>query len=367
MSKEQHIRFQPENDLFLSTLKARINAYFDSTATSKYANTRFYAKALFMAAVYFTLYFGVLIFSPSVGSYIAYIALGPLAILMGLNMAHDAAHGAISANSQINKLFLHTFDLLGANSYIWKNRHVFSHHSYPNILNQDADLKQTPLVRIFPSDDIRKPQRFQHIYMPFLYMLYTLNWLVVRDFQDFKKESIGSFKHTRITTSERLKLYGFKAFYFGYILIIPMLYSGFDWWQVLIGYLLMNAAAGFTITLALVPAHVASTSHFPLPDADGVMPHSWSRHQMVTTTDYATDSPTINFIMGGFNHHIVHHLFPKICHVHYEELTPIVKQTAEEFGITYNYESSLLNAYASHFTLLKRNGWEAYKTSLELE
>ena len=102
MSKEQHIRFQPENDLFLSTLKARINAYFDSTATSKYANTRFYAKALFMAAVYFTLYFGVLIFSPSVGSYIAYIALGPLAILMGLNMAH----GAISANSQINKLFL---------------------------------------------------------------------------------------------------------------------------------------------------------------------------------------------------------------------------------------------------------------------
>lgn len=367
MSREQHIRFQPENDLFLSTLKTRINAYFERTAKTKYANTRFYAKAFFLISTYLTLYLIAILFSTSAGSFIAYIALGPLAILLGLNIAHDAAHGAISANSKVNKIFLHTFDFLGANSYIWRNRHVFSHHSYPNILNQDADLKQTPLVRIFPTDEIRKTQRLQHIYMPFLYMLYTLNWLVVRDFQDFKKDRIGSYKNTRISTTEMIKLYSFKVFYFAYIVIIPMVYSDFEWWQILVGYLLMNAAAGFTITLALVPAHVASTSHFPLPNADGNMPHSWSRHQMLTTTDYATDSILINMIMGGFNHHIIHHLFPKICHVHYEQLTPLLKQTAKEFGVNYNYESSLLNAYASHFALLKRNGWDTYKSTLELE
>jgi linoleoyl-CoA desaturase len=108
----------------------------------------------------------------------------------------------------------------------------------------------------------------------------------------------------------------------------------------------------------LVPAHVASTSEFPLPDENGLMPHSWSHHQLLTTTDYATNNPIINWLMGGFNHHIAHHLFPKINHVHYGNITPIVKQTAEEFHLPYNYERSLYNAYISHFNLLRNNGWK---------
>jgi len=127
MNNEQHIRFQPENDLFLHTLKTRINTYFENTATSKYANSYFYAKATLLVITYFTLYFIALRSTPTALSYIAYIALGPLAIVMELNIAHDAAHGAISASPKINKVFLYTFDLLGANSFIWRNRHVFYH------------------------------------------------------------------------------------------------------------------------------------------------------------------------------------------------------------------------------------------------
>ena len=366
MTQEQTIRFQPENDLFLATLKKRIDDYFTRAKVSRFANVSFYAKGIILIVSYFSLYFLTLFAEPSTVVYIGYVLMGPIAIFMGLNIAHDAAHGAISNRPIVNKLFLLTFDILGANSYIWRNRHVFSHHSYPNILNQDADLKQTPLVRIFPNDELLKTQRYQHLYMPFLYMLYTLNWLVVRDFQDFKRDRIGSFRNTDTTKTEVAKLFGFKAFYFSYVLLIPVLFSGFNWWQILLGYLLMNAAAGITITLALVPAHVASTSNFPLPDDTGLMPHSWSRNQLLATTDYATSSPIISWLMGGFNHHIIHHLFPKICHVHYKKLTPLVRQTAKEFGIAYNYESSLLNAYISHFSLLKQNGWEAYKNTLEI-
>ncbi len=366
MTNENNIRYQPETDLFFATLKKRIDGYFEHTQVSKYANTTFYIKAGLLTIAYFACYFFTLYSNPSTAVYLCYIAMGPIAIFMGLNIAHDAAHGAISPKPSVNKALLLTFDLLGANSYIWRNRHVFSHHSYPNILNQDADLKQTPLVRIFPSDRLLKTQRYQHVYMPLLYMLYTLNWLVVRDFQDFRKDRIGSFRNNQINKTEVFKLLGFKLLYFSYILIIPMVFSGFFWWQIVLGYLLMNAAAGITITLALVPAHVASTSHFPLPDNTGLMPHSWSRHQLLTTTDYATSSPIINWLMGGFNHHIIHHLFPKICHVHYKKLTPLIKETAAEFGITYNYENSLLNAYVSHFKLLRKNGWDAFKTSIEL-
>ena len=64
----------------------------------------------------------------------------------------------------------------------------------------------------------------------------------------------------------------------------------------------------------------------------------------------------LNFFFGGFNHHVAHHLFPSINHTHCTAITPIIKQTAQEFGLQYNHEDSFFNAYLSHFRLLKNNG-----------
>jgi linoleoyl-CoA desaturase len=350
------ITYPKEPDAFYNTLKQRVYKHLEEKGKSRFANRHFYIKALVLFFFYVLCYSLTLTLQDSNLALLFYVLMGPLAILMGLNIAHDAAHGVASANPRINKLLLLTFDILGANSYMWRNRHIHSHHSYPNILHQDADLKQNAAVRIFPHDKLRKAHRFQHFYTPFLYLVYTLNWLLHRDFADFTKKQIGSFKNKRTPKAEIFKLVFFKLVYFSYILLLPLMFSNLSVGQVITGYLVMNALAGITITLALVPAHVASTSHFPLPNEDGVMPHSWSRHQMLTTTDYATDNLVINWMMGGFNHHIVHHLFPNISQVHYKELTAILKETAKEFNIPYNYEKSIINAYLSHFKLLKNNG-----------
>jgi linoleoyl-CoA desaturase len=39
--------------------------------------------------------------------------------------------------------------------------------------------------------------------------------------------------------------------------------------------------------------------------------------------------------VGGLNFQIEHHLFSTIYHFHYPEISEIVKNTAEEFGIPY--------------------------------
>jgi linoleoyl-CoA desaturase len=132
--------------------------------------------------------------------------------------------------------------------------------------------------------------------------------------------------------------------------------------MVLLAFVLMNFSASLLITLALIPSHVAENSNFPLPDENGVMPTSWAYHQLATVIDFATGNWFLNFFFGGFNHHIAHHLFPNICHVHYVHVTPIIKQTAEEFELTYNHEDSFLNAYASHFRLLRNNGVKALES-----
>jgi linoleoyl-CoA desaturase len=282
--------------------------------------------------------------------------MGPLAILIGINVAHDAAHASISRFPIVNRCFLFLFDLLGANSYMWKNRHVFSHHSFPNILNEDADLKQNPLVRIFPNDTLRKIHRYQYIYAPLMYLFYTINWLFFRDFQDFKAKKIGSLEQHRPRQIEWLKLVAFKVGYSMTMLVIPIFYSSLSTGHFILGFLCMNFAASCTITLALIPSHVAEHSRFPLPDESGRMPYSWSHHQVLTVIDFATENTVLNHLFGGFNHHVTHHLFPEINHVHYTKLTPIIAQTAAEFHLEYRHESRFINAYLAHFRLLKNNG-----------
>ena len=83
---------------------------------------------------------------------------------------------------------------------------------------------------------------------------------------------------------------------------------------------------------------------------------AWADLQMHTTANFATKNKLVNFLSGGLNFQIEHHLFPTICHVHYPEISEIVKSTAEEFGIPYLENKTFSNAIASHFSTLKRFG-----------
>ena len=84
----------------------------------------------------------------------------------------------------------------------------------------------------------------------------------------------------------------------------------------------------------------------------------------ILTCSKATKNPLLNLLFGGFNHHVTHHLFLSICHIHYPKLTPIIAQTCQEFGLEYRHESSFLNAYFAHYRLLKNNGTPLSLTDL---
>lgn len=350
------VHYPPESDLFFQTVRTRVDNYFIDSKKRKFATRFFFFKAFLLISIYIGLYLGIFFLAQGNLKVLCMILMGPFAILIGINVAHDAAHGNISSKKWVNQTFLFCFDLLGTNSYIWKKRHVFSHHVFPNILNKDADLKQNPMVRIFPNDEVKKIHRYQFIYAPFLYLLYTINWLFFRDYKDFFASEIGSLKLSSHSNLEFGKLLFFKLFYISYIFVFPLMFAHFSWSMLLVGFLGMNFTASLLITLALIPSHVAENSLFLLPDENGIMPHSWSHHQVLSVIDFATGNWFLNFFFGGFNHHVTHHLFPNINHVHSVYLTPIIKQTAAEFQLQYNHENSFLNAYISHYKLLKNNG-----------
>ncbi|HEY6902113.1 MAG TPA: fatty acid desaturase, partial [Puia sp.] len=156
-------------------------------------------KAFLYPLLYFSVYAAALIAGKNpIVLYGCYVMLGLLLVINFLNLIHDAVHGVLFTNRRWNAVYVRFFDLLGANSYVWAVRHTRLHHNYPNILGWDSDVEQSPLARIFPHGAYSRIHKYQHIYLPFLYPLYLLNWLLIRDFKDFFNKQKPVWKVTTI-------------------------------------------------------------------------------------------------------------------------------------------------------------------------
>jgi linoleoyl-CoA desaturase len=355
--------FAPEKSDFFKELKSKVDAHFEQKNSSVFGNRKMKIKLAIMFTIYLLAYASVFIYGENTTMlYFLYAFLGGWSVLLGLNIGHDAAHGAIFKRPKANKRLLFIFEILGTNSYNWVNRHLGAHHVYPNVMNYDSDIQQTSVVKIFPKDTHRKYHVFQFIYMPLIYMLYILRWVVYRDFKDAKSKRIGVYDNSNYPVKEILKMVLFKVLYLTQMIVIPALLMDLTFMTTIWAFLLLTVFGSLVITLVLLSTHVGEDANFPEPNAQNALPHSWSYHQVITAADFGTESHTINLLFGGFNHHVIHHLFPHICHIHYPDLTPLLIETAEKYGLEYRSKKYLFAAVLSHFKLLKRNAQYSYQT-----
>lgn len=358
MKAENHpIRFLPEENDFLSDLRNEIKEYFAQSDKHPYGDLRMHLKVVVMFGVYFGLYAAMLLGSSSISALVCWYALiGVWGVFLGLNVGHDAAHHALFKTRKYNRWFLHVFDLLGTNSFNWKNRHVGAHHLYPNIMDYDSDIQQSNVVKIFPNDRHQSYHRLQWLYMPLVYMIYIFRWIVYRDFKDVFSHKIGGFQNAPYPKWEVAKMVLFKLFYVGYMVVLPWMILEHSIQVMVAAFFLLTVTASLTITMVLLSTHVGEHANFPEPNEHGVMPHSWSIHHMKTAGDFSTQSKLVTFLFGGFNHHVIHHLFQHICHIHYPDLTLILQKVARKHGVEYRSEKHMFSAMYSHFKLLYNNG-----------
>jgi len=352
----KNLRFKnDEADMhFFKTLQERVNAYFAQNNLAKTANNSAKIKAVLLLSAYMLAFISVFFAQSLFFLYAMYALMGNLTIFVALNIAHDAAHQTFSSSRRINKLLLYTFDFLGASGYMWQLKHVHSHHPHVNIPNMDGDIKQSNLVRIFPNAPYFSFHRYQHIYMPVLYALYTLIWLLFRDFKDYFYTDISGKPDISHSKKQYARLLIGKSIFIGRMIVLPYIVLSFSFWQIIGAFILFHVCASYTVALALISAHVGEHSVYPMPNNNGQMSQSWVRHQIVSTCDFATDNRLISHLFGGFNHHVIHHLFPNICHIHYPPLTKILVKTCEEYNMPYRANSSLWQAVASHWKFLKK-------------
>lgn len=342
---------------FARDLKQEVNSYFEKHNLSKNANAQMVAKTIILLTTYFGAY--GLIISGNLGIW----GMAILCFVMGIGMAgigfsvsHDALHGAYSSNKYINQLLGYTFDLMGANSYIWKITHNIIHHTYTNIYEHDEDLEVAEFIRLSPNAEHKTIHRFQHILAFFAYGFATLFWAFIKDYKYFFQSSLGPYENKSHPVKEWVILFITKICYYGYMLVIPYMVLSITWWQLAIGFLIVHFTAGIILGVIFQLAHVVEGTEHPTENEEGNIENAWMIHQLETTSDFAHDNKLLCWYIGGLNYQIEHHLFPGICSIHYPKISSIVREKAEEYDIPYNYHETLGTAVKSHYQTLKEFG-----------
>ncbi len=345
---------------FIAELRAAVARWFAERKRSDKASLAMVAKTALLVGTLVTCY--ALLLSNALNGWESLGLVGVMGVVMagiGFGVAHDALHGAYATRPWLNTLIGGSFDLLGANSYMWKITHNVIHHTYTNIHGVDEDLAVSPLLRLSPEAPWRPVHRYQHLYAFATYSLSTLFWVFVKDFKYFLQRDLGPLRDRTHSAGAVTWLIVSKIAYVAYALVIPLLLIHRPWWQILAGFVIVHLIAGTILGVVFQLAHVVEGTQHPVPDAAGVMEHTWAVHEMRTTSNFARGNRLVSWYVGGLNHQIEHHLFPRVCSVHYPALSAIVREVAGRHCVPYNEHATLRGAIASHYRTLRQFGRNA--------
>ena len=333
--------------------------YFRESKISKFATPSLKFKAVILLGTFFGAYAVIMFSGASVWTLLLpAVVMGIAKAGIGMGLMHDANHGSFSKNKTVNKIFGHTADILGVSSSNWINQHNRLHHTYTNIFEHDEDVHGKGLFRFTKDAPRNKMHKFQHVYWAFFYGFLTLGWFFAdfTKYKEYRRKGLNKAQGMQI-----VKEYGemviFKLIFITYMLVLPMIFLDIAFWQVLIGFFVVEFVAGWILAVIFSLAHVVDK--FDLSNHDkfsGTTDDEWTVHQIHNTFDFAVKNKALTWYCGGLNYQVIHHLFPNISHAHYPKLYDIVKDTASKHGINYQEFTTFREALVSHVVFLRKLG-----------
>jgi linoleoyl-CoA desaturase len=343
------------NAAFQIELRRRADEYFRTSGLHERDCWQMYLKTAIIlvgfAAFYVTLVFLV---------HTWWLAL-PFAILLGLTGAsiglciqHDGSHQAYSDHPWLNRLMAMTLDLVGGSSHLWRGKHVLSHHTYTNITGHDGDIDVGVLGRMSPYQKHRVLHRWQHYYLWPVYGFMALKWQLYDDFWEIATGKIRGRAYPRPRGWGWVTFIGGKAVFLTLAFVIPSLVHPFG--TVLLFFGATGIVMGLSLAVVFQLAHAVKEAAFTAPPAENQrIEKAWAVHQVEATVDFARGSRTLAWFLGGINFQIEHHLFPRVCHIHYPALSRVVEATCRDFGVRYAEHPSFWAGIAAHFRWLRLN------------
>lgn len=344
----------PPTRNFAQDVKSEVDAYFARNGISKRGNSSLLFKGLVLGLGYFGSYALILSGVPSpLGMWALCLVMGFSMAGLGFTVCHDALHGAWSESPRVNRLLGYVFDAIGANGYMWRITHNRLHHFYTNVRGYDDDVEVSPLIRLSPHSPRWRMHRYQHIYAFAAYALSTVFWVFAKDYSYFLRRELGPYRDMKHPVSAWAFMIVSKLAYYALMIALPLTLLDVTWWQFVIGFLTVHLTAGLILGVVFQLAHVVEPTLHPTGAQTNPSPAAWMDVQLRCTNDFARDNRFLDWYLGGLNFQIEHHLFPKISHVHYRKISPIVEAAALRHDIPYNSSPTLFAAIRSHYRMLK--------------
>jgi len=344
--------------VFFQRLREVTDAYFKERGLRTTGDSRLYIKTGVLCAALAALYTLLVFFTPAsiLLSLFLCAVMGVVVASIGFNVMHDGAHGSYSRRKWVNEMMGHSLNFLGGNVYLWKLKHNVNHHTFTNVEGVDDDIDIKPWIRVHEGQKKLWFHRFQHIYGLFLYGFTYLFWIFYNDLKKYFTGKVAD--HTQMkpmNMREHIVFWVSKVFYVGLFLVLPMFMTSVV--DTLVGYGVMVFVTGVMLAVVFQLAHVVEHSDFVTPAIGaGHVESEWAIHQVVTTANFATRNKVWNWLFGGLNFQVEHHLFPKISHIHYPELNKRLKKVCAEFNVQYREFPSLRSALWSHLAHLRQVG-----------
>lgn len=242
-------------------------------------------------------------------------------------VAHNSGHRQICPKGwQDDWITLTHMGLcLGVSASWWIDKHN-EHHGHPNVADMDPDIEFPVLA--FTEEQAQSKKglarfivAYQAFFFFFLVTLMPLNMRV----NSIQKIRSGESKYPR---TETLFMIVHVIFYLG------LLFTTMAPWQVPIFALFHHALVGLYLAM------VFAVNHKGMPVLESDTELDFLRMQVITSRN-VKGHPVTDFLYGGLNYQIEHHLFPTMSQNKLREAQGIVRAFCEERGISY-HETSFL-------------------------
>jgi len=272
---------------------------------------------------------------------------------VGMSVKHDAVHHAFSRNHRVNAAVVHVATAYGLSAGWWRHKHNRFHHAYTNIDGLDIDLGA--VGRLSPQQVWRPRHRWQHVYLWVLYPFVVLSQFFGADLKYALFGRVGSHQVERPSVGRAVVRLADKLK--GFVLLVGIALTFRPALGVLAVFLCIYLVGGMVLALTFVVEHTVDTSTFPVIDPpSGQASIGWAESQVRGSANLATQNRLLSWYVGSLNHHIEHHLFPKVGHVHLRTIAPEVRRVCAEHGVPYHEFPTIRAALASHGRFLRALG-----------
>ena len=303
-----------------------------------FAPLHYYTKCFFLLFITFALEYCI----HSNGSYNWYnmILLGWFFSLVGLNIQHDANHGAISKHFWVNRIMGMSQNWIGGSAIDWMHQHVVQHHIHCNNVEKDPDIAGNYLLRLNPLKPLIPHQLFQCFYFTSLLSLFGISYSVQSFINNVLMKNNTPYSNAvqKYIPLERT-LTGLSLSRW---IILPFLFSEYSLFYTYFNVILMFSVGGFYLSFFFILSH---NYQDVLQYSNDTKSFGFLKMQVLTSSNVGGE--WLAFLNGGLNYQIEHHLFPRINHSHYPFIAPYVEAFCKKKDIRYVHFPTIMENYLS--------------------